>query len=143
MLVFYASPLPPACRNPAPTSSQIGDSGANEQVLWTTAGSGAGPSISRKKELQIPGKHSPHSNDFPSKYPTNKKWQLAGFFHQRLTTAVSPHHFTSTVYLSIFFLSLFLHFIILLCSLALSVSPLPSLPLLAFPEKHISIWHRK
>lgn len=143
MLVFYASPLPPACRNPAPTSSQIGDSGANEQVLWTTAGSGAGPSISRKKELQIPGKHSPHSNDFPSKYPTNKKWQLAGFFHQRLSTAVSPHHFTSTVYLSIFFLSLFLHFIILLRSLALSVSPLPSLPLLAFPEKHISIWHRK
>ena len=110
---------------------------------YNKAGSGARPSISRKKELQIPGKRSPHSNDFPSKYPTSKKWQLAGFFNQRLSTAVSPHHFTSTVYLSIFFLSLFLHFIILLCSLALSVSPLPSLPLLAFPEKHISIWHRK
>lgn len=80
-----------------------------------------GPSISRKKELQIL-QSAPliqtvlHSWGL-SKYPINKKWQLAGFSNQRPCTALSPHHLTSAVYLSIFFLSLFLHFIILLLSL--------------------------
>lgn len=75
--------------------------------------------------------------------PQIKKWQLAGFFNHGPCTTLSPRHFTSTLYLSIFFLSLLLHFIIFLRAVALSPSLLLFLPPLAFPEKHISIWHRK
>lgn len=39
---LFCVPLPGAHGSPAPASSQIGDSGAQEQVLWNTAGSGAG-----------------------------------------------------------------------------------------------------
>lgn len=137
-------PLPPPERldaQPQPPP-RLGTVGPMNRCLESSGLRCRGPSISRKKGLQLL-ESAPliqtvlHSWGL-SKYPINKKWQLAGFSNQRPRTALSPLHLTSAAYLSIFLLSLFLHFIILL----LSLPPTPVFsPLL--PEKHISIWHRK
>lgn len=98
--VVLCVPPPSSTWKSGPTSSQIGDSGANEQVLWNTAGSGAGPSISRGRGNHKCLESDPLIQTFLhswglSKCPINKKWQLAGFLNQRPCTAPSPHHFCS------------------------------------------------
>lgn len=149
ILLLYGSPLPRACGNPAPISSQTGDSGAGKQVLWNTESSGAGRQISRWVESQIPGKRSPHSNNCPelrSRQRAHKSKMAAGRISQPGTMcSLSPHHFTSTGYLSIFFLSLFLHFIILLCSRSPSSCSSPFSPslkntFLSGTENKLRLW---
>lgn len=104
-----------------------------------------GPFISRKKELQIlesaPLIQTLLHELGSLQIPINKKWQLAGLFNQRPCTAPSPHHLTFAVYLSIF-LSLFLHFIILLLSLCTPPSSPFSLKntFLSGTENKLRLW---